>query len=315
MLKKNSRIFVAGHNGMVGSSILRKLKEKKYTNIITMHKKKLNLLNQNDVKKFFQKTKIEHVILAAARVGGIYANNTKRAQFLYENLTIQNNVMHYAYESGVKNLIFLGSSCVYPNTFLRPIKESDLLSNYLEKTNEPYAIAKLAGIKMCENYSKDFDLNYKCLMPCNLFGINDNFDLKNSHFIPGIMHKIYLAKLKRKKKVVLFGTGSSLREVMYVDDLAEAVLFFLKKKTKDKLINIGSGYEKTINFYIKKIQKVLNAEKIQIIFDQNKELDGTKRKLLNTSLARKYQWKSKYSFDFGIKKTYDFFLKKIVTVY
>ena len=197
IINKKSNIFLAGHNGMVGSAILRKLKEKKYLNILTINKKKLNLINQKDVEKFFNKNKIDAVILAAAKVGGIIANNTFKSEFLYENLMIQSNVINSSFKNGVKNLIFLGSSCVYPKTFLRPIKETDLLSNYLEQTNEPYAIAKIAGIKLCENYNQQYNLNYKSLMPCNLFGINDNFDLTSSHFLPGIMHKIYIAKKKK----------------------------------------------------------------------------------------------------------------------
>ena len=189
---------------MVGSAILRKLKEKKFSNILTVSKKNLDLTNQRKVNDFFDKHKIQYVILAAAKVGGIVANNTYRSEFLYENLMIQSNVINSSFKNGIKDLIFLGSSCVYPNTLSRPIKETDLLSNYLEPTNEPYSVAKIAGIKLCENYSKQWNLNYKSLMPCNLFGINDNFHLRNSHFLPGIMHKIYLAKKQNKKKLVLF---------------------------------------------------------------------------------------------------------------
>lgn len=297
---------------MVGSAILRKLKEKKFSNILTVSKKNLDLTNQRKVNDFFDKHKIQCVILAAAKVGGIVANNTYRSEFLYENLMIQSNVINSSFKNGIKDLIFLGSSCVYPNTLSRPIKETDLLSNYLEPTNEPYSVAKIAGIKLCENYSKQWNLNYKSLMPCNLFGINDNFHLRNSHFLPGIMHKIYLAKKQNKKKLVLLGTGQVKRELMYVDDLADACIFFLNKKTKENLINIGSGYEKKISHYVQKIQSLLKANDIEIIYNMNKEMDGTKRKILDTKIAKKYGWQSNSKFDESLKITYQYFLNHIV---
>lgn len=297
---------------MVGSAILRKLKEKKFSNILTVSKKNLDLTNQRKVNDFFDKHKIQYVILAAAKVGGIVANNTYRSEFLYENLMIQSNVINSSFKNGIKDLIFLGSSCVYPNTLSRPIKETDLLSNYLEPTNEPYSVAKIAGIKLCENYSKQWNLNYKSLMPCNLFGINDNFHLRNSHFLPGIMHKIYLAKKQNKKKLVLLGTGQVKRELMYVDDLADACIFFLNKKTKENLINIGSGYEKKISHYVQKIQSLLKANDIEIIYNMNKEMDGTKRKILDTKIAKKYGWQSNSKFDESLKITYQYFLNHIV---
>ena len=297
---------------MVGSAILRKLKEKKFSNILTVSKKNLDLTNQRKVNDFFDKHKIQYVILAAAKVGGIVANNTYRSEFLYENLMIQSNVINSSFKNGIKDLIFLGSSCVYPNTLSRPIKETDLLSNYLEPTNEPYSVAKIAGIKLCENYSTQWNLNYKSLMPCNLFGINDNFHLRNSHFLPGIMHKIYLAKKQNKKKLVLLGTGQVKRELMYVDDLADACIFFLNKKTKENLINIGSGYEKKISHYVQKIQSLLKANDIEIIYNMNKEMDGTKRKILDTKIAKKYGWQSNSKFDESLKITYQYFLNHIV---
>ena len=195
-------------------------------------------------------------------------------------------MINASFKNGIKDFIFLGSSCVYPNTFTRPIKESDLLSNYLEPTNEPYAVAKIAGIKLCENLSKQYNLNYKSLMPCNLFGMNDNFDLDNSHFLPAIIHKIYLAKKKNKKKLTLLGTGQVKRELMYVDDLADACIYFLKKKTKENLINIGSVYEKNISYYVKKIQNLLDANEIEVIYNMKKEIDGTKRKFLIQKLLK-----------------------------
>ena len=294
---------------MVGSAILRKLKDKKFLNIITINKNKLDLTNQRNVLNFFAKHKIDCVIIAAARVGGIIANNTYRSEFLYENLMIQSNIINASFKNGIKDLIFLGSSCVYPNTFSRPIKETDLLSNYLEPTNEPYALAKIAGIKLCENYSKQYNLNYKSLMPCNLFGVNDNFDLTNSHFLPGIIHKIYLAKKTNKKKLILLGTGKAKRELMYVDDLADACIFFLNKKTKETLINVGSGIEMKIIDYAKQIIKILKAD-LQIKFDSSKP-DGTPRKIVDTKIAKKYGWKSKISFEKGLKLTYQDFLESI----
>jgi GDP-L-fucose synthase len=312
VINKKSNIFLAGHKGMVGSAILRKLKEKEFLNILTVSKKELDLTDQRRVSNFFEKQKIQCVILAAAKVGGIVANNTYRSEFLYENLMIQSNVINSSFKKGIKNLIFLGSSCVYPNTLSRPIKETDLLSNYLEPTNEPYAVAKIAGIKLCENYSKQYNLNYKSLMPCNLFGINDNFHLTNSHFLPGIIHKIYLAKKKNKKKLVLLGTGQVKRELMYVDDLADACIFFLNKKTKENLINIGSGYEEKISHFVQKIQSLLKANDIKIIFNMDKKMDGTKRKILDTNIAKKYGWQSNSKFDESLKITYQYFLNHIV---
>ena len=313
MLKKKSKIYVAGHEGMVGSAVIRLLKKKQYHNLITISKKKLDLTNQLKVNNFFKKNKIDFVILAAAKVGGIYACNLFKADFIYQNLMIQSNVINAAYNSGVKNLIFLGSSCIYPKTLNRPIREKDLLSNYLEKTNESYAIAKIAGIKMCESFNEQYKLNYKCLMPCNLYGENDNFDLKTSHFLPGIMHKIYQCKKKKIKQLKLFGDGQPLRELMYVDDLAEAIIHFMNIKSMESLINIGSGYEKKIKFYVNKIDKLIDGINIKIKFDNNLKMNGTKRKILDCSLAKKYGWKPKYSFEFGLQKTYEYFLKNIVT--
>ena len=313
MLKKKSKIYVAGHEGMVGSAVIRLLKKKQYHNLITISKKKLDLTNQLKVNNFFKKNKIDFVILAAAKVGGIFANNSFKADFIYQNLMIQSNVINAAYNSGVKNLIFLGSSCIYPKTLNRPIREKDLLSNYLEKTNESYAIAKIAGIKMCESFNEQYKLNYKCLMPCNLYGENDNFDPKTSHFLPAIMHKIYQCKKKKIKQLKLFGDGQPLRELMYVDDLAEAIIHFMNIKSMESLINIGSGYEKKIKFYVNKIDKLIDGINIKIKFDNNLKMNGTKRKILDCSLAKKYGWKPKYSFEFGLQKTYEYFLKNIVT--
>ena len=252
MINKYSKIFIAGHKGHLGSAILRKLKEKKFKKILFRKKKDLNLLNQSKVFKFLKKNKPEVVIIAAAKVGGIYANNKYRANFIYENLEIQNNLIHGSLMAGVKNLIFFGSSCIYPKGINKPIKEDMLLTGKLEYTNEPYAIAKIAGIKMCENYNKQFKTNYKCLMPCNSYGPNDNYDLKNSHFIAALIKKIYLAKKNNSKTIEMWGSGKPKREIIFVDDIAEACLFFMKKKTKHSLINIGSGNDATIEDYANK---------------------------------------------------------------
>ena len=226
MINKNSKIFVAGHNGMIGSAIVRKLKLLNYKHIILRNKKQLDLTNQSKVYNFLKKEKPNAVILAAAKVGGIYANNEYRGEFIYENLSIQNNIIHGSFINGVKNLIFLGSSCIYPKNCKQPIKEKYLLSNYLEKTNEPYAIAKIAGVKLCESYNLQYNLNYKCLMPCNSYGINDNYDLKSSHFLPALIRKIIEARKNNKDYIKIWGSGKPLRELIYSDDIADACIFF-----------------------------------------------------------------------------------------
>ena len=309
MSKKNEKIFLAGHNGLVGSAVLRKLKEKKYTNITTIDKSKLNLLDQKKVFNYLQKNKFKSIIICAARVGGIKANNIFKGDFIYENLTIQNNLIHGAFKSGTKNLVFLGSSCVYPRNCRQPIKEKYLLSGELEKTNEPYAIAKIAGIKLCEAYNYQYETNYKCLMPTNTYGPGDNYNLKNNHFIPAIIKKIHEVKKKQDNKIYLWGDGQAKREIIFVDDLADAIIFFLNKKTKEYLINIGSGVEKTIYQYAKLISKILGV-KISISY-VNKNLKGTPRKLLNLSISRKYRWKARIKIKEGIKKTYESYLKSI----
>ncbi len=307
MLKKNDKIFLAGHNGLVGSAVLRKLKEKKYKKIYIKNKKDLNLLDQKKVFNYLKKQKFKALIICAARVGGINANNIYKADFIYENLTIQNNLIHGAFKSGVKNLIFLGSSCVYPSECKQPIKEEYLLNGYLEKTNEPYAIAKIAGIKTCEAYNYQYRTNYKCLMPTNTFGPNDNYNPGNSHFIPALIKKIHDAKKINSHNIFLWGNGKARREVIFVDDLAEAIVFFLSKKTKESLINVGSGFEKSIKEYALLIAKILNYKiKVQFI---KKNLNGTSRKLLNSNIARKYGWKAKSSFELSVKETYRSFLK------
>ena len=307
LINKNSKIFVAGHKGMVGSAIIKKLKSKKYKNIITIEKKKLNLLDQRKTEIFIKKAKPNVVIIAAAKVGGIYANYKNKPQFIYENLMIQTNLIHSSFIAGVKNLIFLGSSCIYPKLAKQPLKEKYILTGKLEPTNDAYAIAKISGIKMCEAYSEKYKLNYLSLMPTNLYGPNDNYDLKNSHFIPALIKKIYLANLHSKKEITLWGNGKPKREVMHVDDLAAACEFFLRKKTKKKLINIGSGEEFTIKQYCKLIMKKMGCE-LKIKFDETKP-NGTPRKILDLNLAKKYGWKSKITFEEGIKSSINDFIK------
>lgn len=300
MINKKSTIYVSGHKGLVGSAVLRRLNFFGYNNILTIDKKDLDLKDQRKVFEYFKKNKIEGVINAAAKVGGIYANEKFKAEFIYDNLSIQNNIIHASFQNKVKSLIFLGSSCIYPKFCRQPIKEKYLLSGELEKTNESYSVAKISGIKMCESYNFQYKTNYKCLMPCNLFGINDNYDIKNSHFFAAILIKILKAKKNNKKTITVWGTGKPKRELMYVDDLADACIFFLKNKTKHTLINVGSGTEKTITDYAKFLLKKLNYP-AKIIYDKSKH-DGTPRKLIDSSIANNYGWKAKISLDDGINR-------------
>ncbi len=311
MINKNSKIFVAGHNGLVGSAIVRKLKKKGYKKIITINKSKLDLTNQNKVYNFLKKKKPKFIFIAAAKVGGIYSNNKYRAEFIYSNLSIQNNIIHSAYRCNIKDIIFLGSSCVYPKFCNQPIKEDFLLNGKLEKTNEPYAIAKIAGIKMCESYNDQYKTNYKCLMPTNTFGPNDNYDLLNSHFFPSMIRKIHELKQKKGKNLILWGDGSPKRELIYVDDLADACVFFMNKKIKETLVNIGTGKDFTIKEYANLLLKIINpGKKIKILFDRTKP-NGTPRKVLNINLAKKYGWKAKTNIEEAIKITYRDYLRKI----
>jgi len=307
IIKKTDKIFLAGHAGLVGKAVLKKLNEKGFKKIIVKRKTQLDLTNQKKTFEFLSKIKPKIVIICAAKVGGIKVNNKKRADFLIDNLEIQNNLIHGSFKSKVKNLIFLGSSCVYPSNISKPIKEEMLLSGPLEKTNEPYAVAKLAGIKLCENFNKQYRVNYKCLMPCNIFGLSDNYNLDSSHFIPAILKKIFLAN-KSNKTIKLWGTGNVLREVMYADDLAEAIIFFMNRKTKNMIINIGTDIEKTIKEFTKDIIKILKL-KIKVKFNNDKKLNGVMRKKLDLSLAKKNGWKYKTQFKDAIKLTYNDLIK------
>ena len=305
---KNKKIFLAGHNGHVGTAIIKKLKNLGYKKIIVADRKKLDLTNQSQVFNFIKKTKPFFVIIAAARVGGILANNSYRAEFIYQNLTMQNNLIHGSYINGVKNLIFLGSSCIYPKLCKQPQKESYLLNGKLEYTNEPYALAKIAGVKMCENYNLQYKTNYLSLMPTNSYGFADNYDLKHCHFFSALIKKIFLAKMNNKKSVTLLGTGKPKRELIFVDDIADAVIHFMNKKTKENLINIGTGKEMSIEQYAKFILDKLDL-KIKIKFD-NRYPDGTPRKVLDSSLAKKNGWVAKTDLETGFNKTYKEFIEK-----
>tara|TARA_B100001121_G_scaffold309600_1_gene337055 strand:- start:96 stop:1040 length:945 start_codon:yes stop_codon:yes gene_type:complete len=310
MIDKKSKIFVAGHNGLVGSAIVRKLKEKGYKNIITVKKSKLDLTDQKKVFTFLKKKRPKFIFIAAAKVGGIYSNNKYRAEFIYSNLSIQNNIIHSAYKCNIKNLIFLGSSCVYPKLSKQPIKEEYLLNGILESTNEPYAIAKIAGIKMCESYNFQYKTNYKCLMPTNTFGPNDNYNSLNSHFFPSLIKKIDIIKRNKKDTLIIWGDGSPKREMIFVDDLAEACVFFMNKKIKESLINIGTGKDLTIKEYANMLLKIIYPEKkVKIKFDKTKP-NGTPRKVLNINLAKKYGWVAKTDIKKAIEITYRDYIAK-----
>ena len=310
MVNLKSKIYVAGHNGLVGSAIVKKLKEKGYKKIITANRSTLDLANQAKVFKFLKKKKPQFIFIAAAKVGGVYSNNKYKGQFIYENIIIQSNLIHSAYLCGIKNLIFLGSSCVYPRLSKQPIKETYLLSGSLEKTNDAYAIAKIAGIKMCESYNTQYKTNYKTLMPTNTFGPNDNYDKLNSHFIPALIRKVHEIKINKKKQLILWGNGLAKREIFYVDDLAEACVYFMNKKVKETLINIGTGKDFTIKQYAQLMLNILIPKnKIKIGFDLSKP-NGTPRKVLDISLAKKYGWKPKIQLKEAILKTYYDYIKQ-----
>ena len=310
MIDKNSKIFVAGHNGLVGSAILRKLKREGYRNIITINRSRLDLTNQNKVFNFLKKKKPKFIFIAAAKVGGIYSNNKFKAEYIYSNLSIQNNIIHAAFKCNIKDLIFLGSSCVYPKLCKQPIKEEYLLNGKLEKTNEPYAVAKIAGIKMCESYNYQYKTNYKCLMPTNTFGPNDNYDSLNSHFFPSLIRKIHYLKNKKTKNLVIWGDGSPKREVIFVDDIADACIFFMKKRIKQTIINIGTGKDYSIREYAFLINKIINpGKKLKIKLDKTKP-NGTPRKVLNIKLAKSYGWEAKTDIKSAVEITYKDFIKK-----
>jgi GDP-L-fucose synthase len=306
-LEKESKIYVAGHRGMVGSAIVRKLTSLGYTNLLTRTSAELDLRNQQQVADFFDVEKPEFVFLAAAKVGGIVANSTYRADFLYENLAIQNNIIHGSYLNKVKKLMFLGSSCIYPKLAPQPLKESYLLSGYLEPTNEPYAIAKIAGIKMCEAYRAQYGCNFISVMPTNLYGTNDNYDLLNSHVLPAMIRKFHEAKDKGASEMTLWGTGSPMREFLHADDLAEACLFLMENYNESELVNIGTGEDVT-NKNLAALVKQIVGFKGEIIWDTSKP-DGTPRKLMDVSKLHGLGWHHKIALEDGIKLAYQDFLK------
>jgi GDP-L-fucose synthase len=308
MINKKNKIFVTGHKGLVGSAVIRRLKYFGYKKILTVDKRKLDLRDQQKVSNFFKKNNIDAVINAAGKVGGIYANNKYKADFIYDNLAIQNNIIHSCFKNKVKSLIFLGSSCIYPRNSKQPIKENYLLTGELEKTNEPYAIAKIAGIKMCESYNFQYKTNYKCLMPCNLYGPNDNYNPETSHFFPALIAKAIEVKKNKKKEFILWGSGKPKRELMYVDDLADACIYFISKKTKESLINVGTGNDRSIMNYAKFILKKMNL-RCKIVLDRSKS-DGTPRKIIDSSISRKYGWFPKIDLNKGFNLTFKNYLIK-----
>jgi GDP-L-fucose synthase len=301
-MEKNAKIYVAGHRGMVGSAIVRKLNQRGHTNIITRGSKELDLRNQEAVFSFFAQEKPDYVFLAAAKVGGIYANNTFRAEFLYDNLIIEANVIHAAYLNQVKKLMFLGSSCIYPKLAPQPLKESYLLTGLLEYTNEPYAIAKIAGIKLCESYRMQYGCNFISVMPTNLYGPNDNYDLNNSHVLPALLRKFHSAKIDGHPTVTVWGSGSPLREFLHVDDLADACMFLMANYNEAELVNIGTGTDITIKDLALLIKKI-SGYSGKLEFDSSKP-DGTPRKLMDVSKLHNLGWKHKISLEEGIEMVY-----------
>ena len=308
-MTNKKKIFLAGHNGMVGSAIYKKLKLNGYKNILVRSRKELDLLNQSKTFKFLKKNKPHFVILAAAKVGGIKDNAKNKDRYIYENLQIQNNIIHGSYLAGVKNLFLLGSSCIYPKLCKQPMKEKYLLTGPLEETNDAYSIAKISGLKMCEYYSKIYNLNFKSIMPPNLYGPNDNFDLETSHFYPALIKKIYISKLNNKKKLDIWGTGKAKRELMFVEDFADAILFFMKKKIKQPFINVGTGKEHSILWYAKYLMKKMKVN-LKVQFDKSKP-DGMPHKCLDISIAKQYGWKPTDNLDKGFEITFNHFKKQI----
>lgn len=308
-MQLSSKIYVAGHRGMVGSAIVRKLQALGYSNIITRTSKELDLRNQSAVEMFFASEKPEYVFVASARVGGIHANNTYRAEFLYDNLMIQNNLIHQSWVHGVTKLLFLGSSCIYPKMAPQPLKEEYLLTGLLEPTNEPYAIAKIAGIKMCEAYRDQYGCNFISAMPTNMYGPNDNYDLNNSHVLPALIRKFHEAKTAGSKEVIVWGDGSPLREFMHVDDLADALMHLMLNYNEKLFINAGTGEEITIKDLALLIKKVTGFEG-ELIFDATKP-NGTPRKLMDVSRLRSTGYQHKIGLEEGITRVYEEF-KEIV---
>ncbi len=306
-MEKESKIFVAGHRGMVGSAITRKLQDSGYSNLLLKSRQELDLCDQKAVSLFFKKERPEYLFLAAAKVGGIHANNTYPAEFIYENLMIESNLIHSSYENPVKKLLFLGSSCIYPRLAEQPIREESLLSGYLEPTNEAYAIAKIAGIKICQSYRKQYGCDFITAMPTNLYGEGDNFDLETSHVLPALMRKFHEAKREGKKEVTLWGTGTPRREFLHADDLADAALFLMKNYSDSSPVNIGTGEDLEIRELAKMIQECTGFEG-KIVYDKSKP-DGTARKLLDVSKLHGLGWKHSLELKEGVKKVYEWYVQ------
>ncbi len=311
-MNKDSKIYIAGHNGMAGSAIKRRLTALGYTNLLLRTSKELDLRNQQQVEAFFQQEKPEYVFLAAAKVGGIVANNTLRADFIYENLMIECNAIHQAHKAGVKKLLFLGSSCIYPKMAPQPLKEEYLLSGYLEPTNEPYAIAKIAGIKLCESYQRQYGNQFISVMPTNLYGPNDNYDLENSHVLPALIRKIHEAKEQGVPQVEIWGSGKPFREFLHVDDLASACVFLMENYDGKDILNIGSGTEISIADLAKTIAKVVGYEG-EFVFNTSRP-DGTPRKLMDVGRMEQLGWKYKIGLEEGLQQTYQEFQTKYSTL-
>ena len=316
MMNSNDKIYIAGHNGMVGSAIVKKLHEKGFANIITRSSSELDLTNQQKVHNFLQNEKPNYIIIAAAKVGGIYANNIYPAEFIYQNLLIEANLIHGAYLAEINNLLFLGSSCIYPKESLQPIKEEYLLGGYLEATNEPYAIAKIAGIKLCESYNRQYGTDYRSIMPTNLYGPNDNFHPRNSHVIPALIMKFHEAKVCGKTSVEVWGSGKPMREFLHVDDMAEASIHIMnlnKKILEEEIdpmlshINVGTGIDIKIKDIAKMIKEIVEFDG-EIIFN-TKMPDGAKRKLLDISKINNLGWKHNVSLKEGLRETYKWYVK------
>jgi GDP-L-fucose synthase len=308
-MQKNDKIYIAGHRGMVGSALARRVKKEGFTNMVFRNSSELDLRNQVAVNAFFEKERPDHVFLAAAKVGGILANNTYRAEFIYDNLMVQCNVLQAAYLAGVKKLLFLGSSCIYPKLAPQPLKEEYMLTGLLEPTNEPYAIAKIAGIKMCDAYRSQYGCNFISVMPTNLYGPNDNYDLDNSHVLPALMRKFHEAKLSGEPAVVLWGSGRPRREFLHVDDLADACYFLMQRYNEPGLINIGTGEDIEIIELARLVKQIVGYTG-EIKHDLSKP-DGTPRKLMDVSKLQKMDWKARISLEDGIREVYEDFTNSL----
>ena len=307
-MEKEAKIYVAGHRGMVGSAVVRELQNNGFHNIVTKTSKELDLRSQDAVRSFYQTEKPQYVFVAAAKVGGIHANNVYRAEFLYDNLMIQNNLIHFAYESGVKKLLFLGSSCIYPKLAEQPLKEDYLLSGYLESTNEPYAIAKITGIKMCEAYRDQYGCNFISAMPTNLYGPNDNYHRENSHVLPALIRKFHEAKVSSTGQVEIWGDGTPMREFLYADDLANALVYLMENYNEKQFVNVGFGSDVTIKELAETVAKVVGFDG-GMKYDSSKP-NGTPRKLMDSSRLFSTGWKPKTNLEEGIRLAYQDFLNR-----